>query len=492
VAATLIFLIHSSGQIDILQNVQNNKFISYQPQLTQTVTDANKQMQPDILQYLINWNFPVILLMLLFVAAFFAHLLTNIINTQVKRINSEIDHLAKFKITGRTNDTKPSYREFETIFEAVELLTQNFSTQIMSITQQHNELEALFYSMVEVVIAIDNDGRVVTMNKAASELMQIDEKEAKGKFFQEMVKNPDLNRFVRQILMNHQTIEDEILFRKDDDSLTFLQAHGVKITGKDYIKRSGTLIVLNDVTQLKRLENIKKDFVANVSHELKTPITTIKGFVETLRDDAVNDPDEAKRFLNIVLKHADRLNGIVEDLLTLSRIEQEDQNAEISFVEENLLKSLNTSIETCSLKAAEKNIRFIVNCKKSLTIKLNAPLFEQAIVNLIVNAIKYSEDNTVILITAYQNDNCVQVKVQDSGVGIANEHLPRLFERFYRIDKARSRKFGGTGLGLAIVKHIVKAHKGQIVVESALNIGTTFTLSLPGLQTENDLKGECI
>ena len=224
------------------------------------------------------------------------------------------------------------------------------------------------------------------------------------------------------------------------------------------------------------MENLRSDFVANVSHELKTPITSIKGYVETLLYGALNDDENVKRFLKIILRQSDRLNLIIEDLLSLSRIEKDKKQNVIELVAQSLPPIVLSSIECCRQTASEKNIAIVMDGAPSTQIEANAQLLEQAIINLIDNAIKYSEDNAEVRVEWRDDENGVFLQVMDQGVGISNEHIPRLFERFYRVDKARSRKQGGTGLGLSIVKHIVQAHRGEVSVDSRLGIGSVFTI----------------
>jgi two-component system phosphate regulon sensor histidine kinase PhoR len=226
--------------------------------------------------------------------------------------------------------------------------------------------------------------------------------------------------------------------------------------------------------------------VANVSHEIKTPITAIKGFVETLRDGAMENREDAQRFLKIIENHVDRLSAIIEDLLSLSRIEREVEKDEIVLKEDPIRDVLLTSIQVCQVKATAKNVNVMLSCNEDVKARINAPLLEQAVVNLLDNAIKYSDDESEVDVIAKQTDKEIVLSVHDQGSGIKKEHLPRIFERFYRVDKARSRKQGGTGLGLAIVKHIAQAHGGYVLVESVYGEGSTFYIHLPVILNQED------
>jgi len=285
-----------------------------------------------------------------------------------------------------------------------------------------------------------------------------------------------LQNFVRESISTKVSKEDDINLYHNGEKTLHLQSSPLLDANKEHI---GTLVVFNDVTHLRRLENMRRDFVANVSHEIKTPLTAIKGFVETLHRGSVDDPEEARRFLGIIQKHADRLSSIVEDLLSLSRIEQEDEGKTIKLEEGYVKDVFQSAIQICRSKAEEKNITIRPVCKGNISAKFDTTLLEQAVVNLLDNAIKYSEPKSTILIKAQQENSAIRISVEDQGIGIAQKHLPRLFERFYRVDKARSRNLGGTGLGLAIVKHIAQAHGGHITVESTLGVGSVFTIHLP-------------
>lgn len=259
-------------------------------------------------------------------------------------------------------------------------------------------------------------------------------------------------------------------------------AHGdFKSTIPDYeIKEIADLgFALNRMAeQLDRLENLRKDFVANVSHELKTPIATIKGYVETLLDGAQHDPKDIEHFLNVVLKQNDRLAAIVDDLLTLSRLESAPIAQLLEIDEHDACDLLQTCTDICQARSEAKDITISNSCMSPIAIKIDQSLMTQALVNLLDNAIKYSNENTEITLLAESSGSEVKLSVKDQGPGIAEEHIPRLFERFYRIDKSRSRRIGGTGLGLAIVKHIVNIHDGEVVVTNNGGKGACFSIIL--------------
>ena len=238
----------------------------------------------------------------------------------------------------------------------------------------------------------------------------------------------------------------------------------------------GTLLVLNDVTRLRRLERVRKDFVANVSHEIKTPLTAIKGFVETLQNGALKDSQEAEKFLHIIARHVDRLDAIVMDLLDLSRIEDQETMQLTSL---DLGQIAEAALLLCQPKATSKKIKLKVNIDQPVFSPVDDRMIEQALINLIENAVKYSPQNGEVRIVVNAGDNENTICVEDDGIGIPQKDQPRIFERFFRVDRARSRQMGGTGLGLAIVKHIVTLHGGRVTVESELGRGSRFTIHLP-------------
>jgi two-component system phosphate regulon sensor histidine kinase PhoR len=293
-----------------------------------------------------------------------------------------------------------------------------------------------------------------------------------------VIRNTELQDVIRKAMESDRPAEGYIVLHEGNQNERYLQTHGTALKG-DKGEKIGVLIVLNDVTHIHRLEQVRRDFVANVSHELKTPVTSIKGFIETLLEGSVTKPEDTQRFLEIIARQTDRLNSIIDDLLTLSRIEQQSEHEQVIVKPEPIKPILIAAAGLCEIASEAKNIKIEIDCPDALEGLINASLLEQAVVNLVDNAIKYSNPDNDVRIEAVQNESEILIHVHDHGCGIAKEHLARLFERFYRVDKARSRKLGGTGLGLAIVKHIVQSHKGTITVDSVEGKGSTFTLHLP-------------
>jgi two-component system phosphate regulon sensor histidine kinase PhoR len=326
--------------------------------------------------------------------------------------------------------------------------------------------------MVEGVLAVDSRQHVLSVNQAAARMFEVDAGEAPGRHLTEAVRNPELHRLVADVLAERKSVAGQIVLYQEKER--FLHVQGTVLRGAD-ARPIGALVVLHDVTPIKRLEDVRRDFVANVSHELKTPITSIKGYVETLLDGALDHPDDAQRFLRVVAAQADRLSAIIDDLLALSEIEKEAEEAPIELRRGPIQPVLQSAIEASGPQAARQEVRFELACDDGLEARINAPLLEQAVVNLVDNACKYSPRGGTVRIEAARDEkeNEIVIQVRDHGCGIERRHLPRIFERFYRVDKARSREQGGTGLGLAIVKHIALAHGGRATVESTPGQGST-------------------
>ena len=399
-----------------------------------------------------------------------------------RRISKPLEELEKGVKKFAAGDLKykltlPKTKEIAELAQAMNDMAIQLDNKITQIEQQNKEQDIILSSMVEGVIAIDMDGKIIKLNKVAAKLIKADISEIQGCKINEVIRNSELHKFIAKTLLDNNPAEEDIILYNYEEE-RFLKAYCSVL--QDIEGRNiGALIVLNDITKIRKLENIRRDFIANVSHELRTPITSIKGYAETLIDGAINDPEDAKRFINIILNHTDRLNNIIQDLLSLSRLEQESGEWELDLEKVNINDVLKSAVQVCTMKAESRNIKLEFYCPESIHSIINSSLMEQAVVNLIDNAIKYSESGSKVIIDALKVNDEFIIKVIDQGCGISKEHLSRIFERFYRVDKARSRKIGGTGLGLAIVKHISQAHGGYTKVESTPGEGSTFSIHFP-------------
>lgn len=374
--------------------------------------------------------------------------------------------------------------EIDQLAASLNEMAAKLTDTINNLKMQHNKIDAVLSSMVEGVIAIDNDQKIIAINQAATSLFSIRKQPEIGTWIGEVIRNADLNEFMKMLKKTDDSVEGEAHLPADrhlyNGGDRLLQLHGNPLKDSNG-STIGVLVVINDITRLKRLETMRSDFVANVSHELRTPLTSVKGFVETLQSGALDDAEEAKRFLAIISRQVDRLSTIVEDLLALSRLEQETGTHSTDMKYTPVKDILDAALETCHAKIKNKKISISVECPSNLYITAEPSFMEEAIVNLLDNAVNYSPAECVVKMTASLSaDNSeVVFSVQDEGPGIAVVHHERLFERFYRVDKARSRKLGGTGLGLSIVKHIASLHEGRVSVNSSPGKGSTFFIVIP-------------
>jgi two-component system, OmpR family, phosphate regulon sensor histidine kinase PhoR len=370
----------------------------------------------------------------------------------------------------------PNTSELAGLAQAMNQMAQELEQRMAAITQQRNEGEAVLSSMTEGVVALDPEERILHLNAAAVRLLNEASGSLQGRSIQEVVRNRELHDIVRTTLTRGITTQrDIVLYWKGEH---ILNVHCTPLSDAGG-RRMGALLVINDVTQLRRLETMRSDFAANVSHEIKTPLTAIQGFVETLGQGMVTDAQEAERFLQIISKHVRRLTAIVDDLMHLARLEHGDKERPLQLKSASLQGVLHTAIQVCRPAAEQKGIAIQLVCPEALTARMDTELMEQAAVNLLDNAIKYSPADSRIEVTVQASAKESRLDFKDEGIGIAKKHLPRLFERFYRVDANRSRRLGGTGLGLAIVKHIVQVHGGRVTVESVEGQGSTFSIYLP-------------
>ncbi len=406
-------------------------------------------------------------------AAFLSLLISRRISLPVTRMK----RIAQLFADGQLNIRVPTAgaAELDDLAKALNEMATQLQDRILTITRQRNELKAILSSLVEGVIAVDSRGRIVSVNKAAAGLLSIDPSHAQGRSVEELIRNVGLQQFVRDTLNSDRPLEQDVTFPGEGER--FFHVHGASLVDPQ-AERAGAVIVLSDMTRIHRLENLRRDFVANVSHELKTPVTSIQGFVEAILEGGSQEVEQTQRYLGIIAKHASRLNAIIDDLLSLSRLEEAGDPRSLQFEPTRLRPVLEAALELSSVRAEQRNVALDLRCDETIEAKINGPLLEQAVVNLVDNAAKYSDEGNRVVIGAGVQDNEVLLSVSDTGCGIPPEHLDRIFERFYVVDKSRSRKLGGTGLGLAIVKHIALVHGGQVVVESTPGKGTTFTMHL--------------
>ncbi|MEM1502372.1 ATP-binding protein [Domibacillus sp. 8LH] len=377
--------------------------------------------------------------------------------------------LAKGNYRARTYETPPD--EMGMLSTSINILARNLQEMMQAQEVHQNRLTTLIENIESGLLLIDDRGYIVMANRSFKKMYSTG-RIIKKRYY-EVITQEDVIKIVEDVFMTEKNVRRQIKMTFD------LEEKDIEVSGAPIIGTNdewkGILVVYHDITEIKHLEQMRKDFVANVSHELKTPITSIKGFSETLLDGALNDPDAAKMFLEIIWKESGRMERLVADLLDLSKIEQKGLTLNLTAVP--LKKLLSEVIVTLESRLEAKDIALQMNVSDHLVIQGDEYRLKQVFVNLITNAILYTPKGGQIFVDASESDQMVNVKVSDTGIGIEKAELPRIFERFYRVDKARSRDSGGTGLGLAIVKHIMEAHHGKINVESKLNEGTTFTVS---------------
>jgi two-component system phosphate regulon sensor histidine kinase PhoR len=408
-------------------------------------------------------------------AAFLGYLRARSLGDALRRVQAGAEAYAAGDLSGRLAAAETV--EIAAVTEAMNRMANQLGERIATVERQRSELEAIMSSMVEGVVAIDGNETVISLNAAGAQLLGVTPERALGRSIQEVGRHPQLTELAQAVLGGAARLERDVQVGPQTDTWLQVRASGLHDPAG---ARIGALLVLNNITRLRKLETMRRDFVANVSHELKTPITSIKGFVETIIDEPPDDEADLRRFLEIVRRQADRLDSIITDLLALSRLEQDAEGGGIELADSTLAPVLERVIRDLAARRPEQAPRVRLECPGAVRAVLNAPLLEQAVTNLIENALKYSPPDTAVTVGCASDGDQVRVSVADEGPGIAAEHLPRLFERFYRVDKARSRQMGGTGLGLAIVKHIAQAHGGRAEVASEPGRGSTFTIILPG------------
>ena len=410
------------------------------------------------------------------IALLLSFALSKTISMSFRGIINVSEELAK----GNLDVTMPvtnSKTEISKISLALSRMAQKLNELFKQLSKEKNQLEAVLGAMSEGVMVVSRDGRVLIINSALKKMFNLKEDSARKPYW-EILRNRELTKLVESVLENRMSDSREIFYLYPDEKHYFVNVIPLDSPDKELI------VVLFDITDFKRLEKIKADFIANVSHELRTPLTAIKGYTETLEEEAYESPEDQKHFLRIIKRHTDRLINIVSDLLVLSEVESRDslskENNANDLEEININELIKSSIDALRSKAAEKGIDVSFESEQEVCkVKANRFLLEQMFINLIDNAVKYTPEKGEVAIRVSSPDSQILTEISDTGIGIPKEHLPRIFERFYRVDKTRSRNLGGTGLGLSIVKHIVIMHGGRIEVQSEEGKGSKFSVTLP-------------
>jgi two-component system, OmpR family, phosphate regulon sensor histidine kinase PhoR len=415
----------------------------------------------------------------LWLASLFVLLVTGTVSLFISRaFSGRVDRLMKFSLRVAEGDFRPidadrSGDALEELAVSMNETAAHLNRTIRTLTEERNLSSAILGSMVEGVAVVNSSERLVFANQGFAAILGLDVLPESGRALVEVVRQTELIEAVRQVLKGEPRVEAEIVTGTLRQHYFAVTVASVRAT-----EDAGAVIVLHDITDLRKLERVRRDFVANVSHELRTPLTAIQGFSETLLAGAIDDPQNRVRFLEIILDHSRRLARLTEDLLMLSKMDADRLELELRRL--SVSQFVESCLETAQRPAAEKDLRISVNLAKSLPdIAADHRRLAEVLQNLLDNAIQYTPSGGQIMLSASADGDEVTFTVSDTGIGIPQADQPRIFERFYRVDVARSREVGGTGLGLSIAKHLVEVHGGRIWVESEVNQGSQFHFTVP-------------
>ncbi|AZV44679.1 two-component system histidine kinase PnpS [Peribacillus asahii] len=380
--------------------------------------------------------------------------------------------LAQGNYRARTSETYSA--ETKMLITSLNILAKNLEEAQISREMHQDRLETLIENIGSGVIFIDSKSYITLINREYKHLFNVDPMHFMFRSYYEVIEFEEIISIIEEIFRTEQIIKRQMKLPLESEPRHF-EVYGAPIIG-NHDEWNGILLIFHDITELKRLEQIRKDFVANVSHELKTPITSIKGFSETLLDGALHDEETLRSFLTIILEESDRLQVLIQELLNLSKMEQ--QVFVLNRQDVDLIPVLTDISTMLSTRLEEKQLTLDIVGPDQAFIEGDLSRIKQVFINLMSNAVNYTLTGGAIKVCVKEEKDTVIVEIQDNGIGIESKELPRIFERFYRVDKARSRDSGGTGLGLAIVKHILEVHHGKVTVESTVGVGTTFTVTL--------------
>ncbi|HLQ96167.1 MAG TPA: ATP-binding protein [Pseudogracilibacillus sp.] len=410
------------------------------------------------------------IIFLIFIVQFFDKYIHPIENT-----SQTMDKLLEGNFHARVH--QPMNGTIGELSQKINALARNLSKLTIQEQIQAEQLSTVIENSESGLVLIDEKGYVHIVNRKFLAMIDKPSQDFIGDLYYDVFQNEDFQAVVQEAFLYEERVKKEFSFYQHGETV-YLEMVGAPIFNERNFLR-GAVLVISDITEFKHVEMMRKDFVANVSHELKTPITSIKGFAETLLDGALQDKATQEQFLNIIYEESDRIQLLIEDLLSLSRLEKEDSGLQIDKVHlddliENVLKMI-------AALASEKETTIQTEVQPHIVFQADEEKIKQLLLNLLTNAISYTPAHAKVRLNVHQKNGAVSIQVSDEGIGIEQQDLPRIFERFYRVDAARSRDTGGTGLGLAIVKHIVELHQGQIEVDSEYGKGTSFTVSLPAV-----------
>lgn len=391
--------------------------------------------------------------------------------TKVAKKIKNMDYRARVKVTKQN--------EIGELGVAINAMADSLEIQMERIKQNESQLESVLANMINGIVMIDAKGQILLMNRRAEEVLGFSARELVGRHFVEAKQQYELAQIIQESLDTRRHIREEIMFYFPEERLLELNLVPISQSGPGEL--GGVLLVLQDVSAIRRLERMRSEFVANVSHELKTPITAVKGFAETLLGGAVKDEETTRTFLQIIYDESERLNRLIGDILELSKIES--RRVPLIFSPVELDSFISKTFRVLESEANQKGIQLHCKMEPGLFVEADEDRLRQIMMNLLSNGINYTpEGGSVSVIIDEPDNDHIRIVIKDTGIGIPKKDLPRIFERFYRVDKARSRSSGGTGLGLSIVKHLVELHKGTISVESNAEVGSTFIIELPIIQ----------
>lgn len=409
-----------------------------------------------------------------------AFAITSAIGFVLIRINTSpllnITHIAQNFARGNFTQKAAvvSSDEMGDLANAINAMGTELQSKMQTILDDKNKLDAIMAHMNDAIITTNLEERFILVNTAAKTIFGIPKVDLNNDYLWEKIRNEKLHNLVREIIKTQETRISEIEIHTPEKKL--LQAHLSPI----HIDKNtrGILLVFHDITELRKLENTRREFVANVSHELRTPLASIKGYVETLLERNITDQNTTQEFLGIIMKHTERLDNLIKDILELSRFDSND--LKIEFHPLDIQPCIENMLSHYKEHGASKKQTFELNMPPIIpTMETNEYLLRQLLTNLLDNAVKYTPKDGRIVLKVEPHNSFIHFEISDTGIGIPQEHIPRIFERFYRVDPARSREMGGTGLGLSIVKHIVNLHHGSIKVESTVGVGSTFIIKMP-------------